>query len=199
MAPVAHNGALRDLTPNDPHDVPPFSLEGGGGFAISPDSKELAFTENPDPEPATQRQRADLYARPDQPGREAGRGEHFGGRQLQPRLLARRQVPGLALRSARPHLNDALLAQLDLAQDGILLVHRRRQNKAPGLPHPSAGASTPPRSTRQVPHSRRAAGRLGRCVELSLERRAVCRQRLRRGHDQSARDRPATGRPSSTA
>jgi len=43
---------IRDLTPNDPHDVPPFSLEGGGGFAISPDSKELAFTENLDPEPA---------------------------------------------------------------------------------------------------------------------------------------------------
>jgi dipeptidyl aminopeptidase/acylaminoacyl peptidase len=46
-------GALRDLTPNDPHDVPPFSLGGDGGFSISPDSKELAFTENPDPEPAT--------------------------------------------------------------------------------------------------------------------------------------------------
>jgi dipeptidyl aminopeptidase/acylaminoacyl peptidase len=45
-------GAIRDLTPNDPHDVPPFSIEGGGGFAISPDSKELAFTENPDPVPA---------------------------------------------------------------------------------------------------------------------------------------------------
>ena len=44
---------MRDLTPNDPHDVPPFSLGGGGGFAISPDSKELAFTENLDPEPAT--------------------------------------------------------------------------------------------------------------------------------------------------
>ncbi|MFY9855527.1 MAG: S9 family peptidase [Terracidiphilus sp.] len=43
----------RDLTPNDPRDVPPFSLEGGGcGCAISPDSKELAFTENLDPEPA---------------------------------------------------------------------------------------------------------------------------------------------------
>jgi dipeptidyl aminopeptidase/acylaminoacyl peptidase len=42
----------RDLTPNDPRDVPPFSLEGGGGFDISPDSKELAFTENLDPEPA---------------------------------------------------------------------------------------------------------------------------------------------------
>ena len=45
-------GKLRDLTPADPHDVPPFSLEGGGGFDISPDSKELAFTENPDPVPA---------------------------------------------------------------------------------------------------------------------------------------------------
>jgi dipeptidyl aminopeptidase/acylaminoacyl peptidase len=42
----------RDLTPNDARDVPPFSLGGGGGFAISPDSKELAFTENLDPEPA---------------------------------------------------------------------------------------------------------------------------------------------------
>ena len=47
------SGAVRDLTPNDPHDVPPFSLGGGGGFAISPDSKELAFTENPDAEQAT--------------------------------------------------------------------------------------------------------------------------------------------------
>ncbi len=46
------SGGIRDLTPNDPHDVPPFSLEGGGGFDISPDSKELAFTENLDPEPA---------------------------------------------------------------------------------------------------------------------------------------------------
>jgi dipeptidyl aminopeptidase/acylaminoacyl peptidase len=43
---------VRDLTPNDPHDVPPFSLGGGGGFSISPDSKELAFTENPDAVPA---------------------------------------------------------------------------------------------------------------------------------------------------
>jgi dipeptidyl aminopeptidase/acylaminoacyl peptidase len=45
-------GVVRDLTPNDPHDVPPFSLGGGGGFAFAPDSKELAFTENLDPEPA---------------------------------------------------------------------------------------------------------------------------------------------------
>ncbi|HZB87275.1 MAG TPA: S9 family peptidase [Terracidiphilus sp.] len=46
------SGATRDLSPNDPHDVPPFSIEGGGGFAISPDAKELAFTENPDAVPA---------------------------------------------------------------------------------------------------------------------------------------------------
>jgi dipeptidyl aminopeptidase/acylaminoacyl peptidase len=46
-------GSIRDLTPNDLNDVPPFSLDGGGcGCAFSPDSKELAFTENIDPEPA---------------------------------------------------------------------------------------------------------------------------------------------------
>ena len=49
---LVESGGIRDLTPNDPHDIPPFSLEGGGGFAISPDSKELAFTENLDEEPA---------------------------------------------------------------------------------------------------------------------------------------------------
>jgi dipeptidyl aminopeptidase/acylaminoacyl peptidase len=45
-------GKVRDLTPGDKHDVPPFSLGGDGGFSISPDSKELAFTENPDAVPA---------------------------------------------------------------------------------------------------------------------------------------------------
>lgn len=48
----AETGAARDLNPNDPHDVPPFSLEGGCGCDISPDSKELAFTGNPDAVPA---------------------------------------------------------------------------------------------------------------------------------------------------
>jgi len=47
------SGGVRDLTPNDPRDVPPFSLSDSScGCAFSPDSKELAFTENPDPEPA---------------------------------------------------------------------------------------------------------------------------------------------------
>ena len=39
------SGAMRDLNPRETHDVPPFSVEGGGGFAFAPDSKELAFTE----------------------------------------------------------------------------------------------------------------------------------------------------------
>ena len=45
---------VRDLTPNDPRDVPPeYPTEPlGCGCAISPDSKELAFTENLDAEPA---------------------------------------------------------------------------------------------------------------------------------------------------
>ncbi len=42
---------LRDLTPNDPHDVPPdYPTDSlGCGCAFSPDGKELAFTENLDP------------------------------------------------------------------------------------------------------------------------------------------------------
>ncbi|MGA2754654.1 MAG: S9 family peptidase [Terracidiphilus sp.] len=47
------SGGMRDLNPGDTHDVPPFSLEGAGcGCDFAPDSKELAFTENPDPVPA---------------------------------------------------------------------------------------------------------------------------------------------------
>ena len=46
-------GAMRDLNPEDNHDVPPFSLEGSGcACDFSPDAKELAFTENVDAVPA---------------------------------------------------------------------------------------------------------------------------------------------------
>src|SRR5208337_3015483 len=39
LASVDGSG-IRDLTPNNPHDVPPFSLDGGGcGCAFAPDSK----------------------------------------------------------------------------------------------------------------------------------------------------------------
>lgn len=43
----------RDLTPGDPRDVPPFALGGADAYAFSPDSREIAFEENLDSEPAT--------------------------------------------------------------------------------------------------------------------------------------------------
>ena len=44
--------ALKDLTPGD-RDVPPFSLGGPDDYAISPDSKEVCYSMNADPIPAT--------------------------------------------------------------------------------------------------------------------------------------------------
>ena len=46
------NATLRDLTPGD-HDVPPFSLGGQDAYAVSPDSKEVAYTSNIDEVEAT--------------------------------------------------------------------------------------------------------------------------------------------------
>ena len=42
---AADSGTIHDLNPGETHDVPPYSVEGGGNFAFAPDSKELAFTE----------------------------------------------------------------------------------------------------------------------------------------------------------
>jgi len=51
---LVESRGIRDLNPNDTHDVPPFSLEGPScGCDFAPDSRELAFTENLDPVPAT--------------------------------------------------------------------------------------------------------------------------------------------------
>jgi Tol biopolymer transport system component len=144
-------GAVRDLTPNDPHDVPPFSLEGGGGFAFSPDSKELAFTENLDEEPAISTN-ADIFT-------------------LNLTNLAAKPVkistsPGVAQ---------------------IFLVHRSRQNQSPGLPDQAAGLRSSQEIPSKIPDPRRPARRVGRCLELPLERRTPRRQRLRRHHDQPKR------------
>ena len=73
------------------------------------------------------------------------------------------------------------------AQNGILLVHGQGRREGAGLPHSAAGIRRVEEVSAEVPHSRRAAGRVGRLVVLSLERGVVCGQRLRRGHDQSAR------------
>lgn len=50
---------IRDLTPGT-HDVPPFSLGGADGYAIAPDSTELAFVMNVDPQQATSTN-SDIY------------------------------------------------------------------------------------------------------------------------------------------
>jgi dipeptidyl aminopeptidase/acylaminoacyl peptidase len=51
---LVDGGGMRDLNPGDTHYVPPdyASIEQGCGCDISPDSKELVFTENFDPVPA---------------------------------------------------------------------------------------------------------------------------------------------------
>lgn len=50
---------VKDLTPGQ-RDAPPFSLGGQDDYAISPDSTELAFTTNSDPEPAVSTN-SDIY------------------------------------------------------------------------------------------------------------------------------------------
>lgn len=46
-------GVVRDLTPNFQYDVPPFSLDGGDDYAISPDGKEVVYATNLDEDQAT--------------------------------------------------------------------------------------------------------------------------------------------------
>jgi dipeptidyl aminopeptidase/acylaminoacyl peptidase len=105
-------GSLRDLTPNDPHDVPPFSLDGGGcGCAFAPDSKELAFTENLDEEPAISTN-ADIFTLDlTNPAAKPVKVSTSQGGDFNPAYSPDGKY--LAWRSLT-HLNDALLAQLDL-------------------------------------------------------------------------------------
>ncbi len=49
---AAEGGVPRDLNPGDIHEVPPFSLGGPDAYGFSPDSKEIAYTENVDTVPA---------------------------------------------------------------------------------------------------------------------------------------------------
>ena len=53
------HGAVRDLTPGT-RDVPPFSLGGPDDYDISPDGKEVCYSMNADPVPATSTN-SDLY------------------------------------------------------------------------------------------------------------------------------------------
>ena len=58
----ADGSNAKDLTPG-PYDVPPFSLGGPDDYAIAPDSLEVAFAMNVDPDPATSTN-SDIYTVP---------------------------------------------------------------------------------------------------------------------------------------
>ncbi len=58
----AEGGGPKDLTPG-PRDVPPFSLGGPDDYAISPDSSEVIYAANADPELATSTN-SDLFSVP---------------------------------------------------------------------------------------------------------------------------------------
>jgi dipeptidyl aminopeptidase/acylaminoacyl peptidase len=53
MAIPAEGGEVRDLTPGAQFDVPPFSLGGPDNYAVSPDSAEVCYSTNLDPDQAT--------------------------------------------------------------------------------------------------------------------------------------------------
>ncbi len=52
MVVAPEGGAARDLTPGLKFDVPPFSLEGGDDYEISPDGKEIAYAADLDEDQA---------------------------------------------------------------------------------------------------------------------------------------------------
>jgi len=62
MAMNVDGTEVKELTPG-PNDVPPFSLGGQDDYAISPDSNEVAFSMNVDPDPAISTN-SDIYAVP---------------------------------------------------------------------------------------------------------------------------------------
>jgi dipeptidyl aminopeptidase/acylaminoacyl peptidase len=85
------------------------------------------------------------------------------------------------------NLNGRLLAKLDLSDMEDFWFTAQDGTKVQGFLIRPPGFDPSKEISGQIPDSRRPAGRVGRLVELPLERRALRRERLRRGHDQSAR------------
>ena len=66
------SGKVRDLTPGE-REAPVFSAGASGGFAFSPDGKQLAFTRNPDPkERLASSTNSDVWVVPVDPGPDGG-------------------------------------------------------------------------------------------------------------------------------
>ena len=113
---------------------------------------------------------------------------------------AQNQVTDVVIQvSQLTHLNDALLAQLDLPKMESFWFTAKDGTKLQGfLIRPPGFDPAKKYPVKFLIHGG-PQGSLGRRLELPLEPRALCRQRLRGRHDQSRAARPATGRPSSTA
>ena len=80
-------------------DVPPFSLGGPDDYAISPDSTEVAFAMNVDPEPATSTN-SDIYAVPIGGG-DLKKITTGPGADNPPHVFAGRKIAGVSLAGAR--------------------------------------------------------------------------------------------------
>ena len=103
-------------------------------------------------------------------------------------LLGNPQLPVVSSElSPVTHLNDALLAQLDLPKMESFWFSAADGTKLQGFLIRPPDFDPAQKIPAQIPHPRRPARRVGRHVELPLERRTLRRQRLRRRHDQPAR------------
>ena len=97
--PADGSAAPRDLTPGA-SDVPPFSLGGPEDYAFSPDSKEIAFAKKTDKVEAISTN-SDIFTLDlDRGGRAAEADHHGARRRRRAAVLARRQVPVVALAGA---------------------------------------------------------------------------------------------------
>jgi dipeptidyl aminopeptidase/acylaminoacyl peptidase len=81
-------------------------------------------------------------------------------------------------------LNDQMLLQVAMSP---LETFWSEGRQSPRLPRQAPELRPRQKISREVPHPRRPAGRLGRRLELSLESRTVRRQRIRGHHDQLPR------------
>ena len=97
--------------------------------------------------------------------------------------------PGLpAVEGAAAHQAERRRAVADRdAAAGVVLVHRRDEGESQGFVVKPPNFDAEQEVSGEVPHPRRPAGRVGRRLVVSLESRAVRRQRLRRRDGQLPR------------
>ncbi len=96
---MSDGGPVKDLTPGD-REVPPFSLGGPDDYTIAPDSKEVCYTINADPQLATSTN-SDLFVVP-MDGGDSKKITIQSRRRREPAVFAGRKIPGLSQPAARP-------------------------------------------------------------------------------------------------